>query len=162
MWENPTILFTMDDIPLRDKEYAVHPGLHIERATAKEATGFLFYGYRPRLDPQQPGYGHYLVKRPITLKLGDSGDADSLKKKLAGTKWVNSNKVSFEWTTDGRFLHKGVEREWKVLDGNRVQIVFGPDHKDTLVFNESLTEFKQLIRGGSDSFRGTRTSSPSR
>src|SRR5687768_6556343 len=55
----------------------------------------------------------------------------SLKEKLAGTKWVNSNNVSFEWTTDGRFLHKGVEREWKVLDGNRVQIVFAPDHKDT-------------------------------
>src|SRR5688572_15839919 len=72
--------------------------------------------------------------------------ADALKRKLAGTKWINSNNASFEWTADGRLLHKRVEREWNVLDGNRVQIVFGPDHKDTLVFNESFTEFKQILK----------------
>lgn len=80
---------------------------------------------------------------------------DSLKNKLAGTKWINSNKVSFEWTQDGRFLHKGIEREWKVLDGKRVQIVFAASHKDTLVFNDSFTEFKQLIKGGPGSMQGS-------
>lgn len=84
-------------------------------------------------------------------------DAEGLKKKLAGTKWVNSNKVPFEWATDGRFLHKGVEREWKAVDGSRVQIVFKANHVDTLVFNESFTEFKQLIKGGPDSLQGKRT-----
>ena len=81
-------------------------------------------------------------------------DAESLKKKLAGTKWVNSNNVSFEWTRDGRFLHKGVERQWKVLDHKQVEIIFAQDHVDTLIFNESITEFKQVIKGGPDSFQG--------
>lgn len=83
--------------------------------------------------------------------------AGSLKQKLAGTKWINSNNVSFEWTTDGRFLHKGVERQWKVVGGNRVQIIFGPKHVDTLVFNDSLTQFRQVIKGGRNSFQGRRT-----
>jgi hypothetical protein len=96
-----------------------------------------------------------LVKRTITFKLTDKTNAvDKLKMKLAGTKWVNSNRVSFEWTADGRFLHKGTERQWKVVDGRKVQIIFGPDHTDTLVFNEAFNEFKQLIRGGPDFFQG--------
>src|SRR5262249_13461112 len=49
---------------------------------------------------------------------------------------------------------------WDALDGNRVQIVFGPDHKDTLVFNEALSEFEQLIKGGPRSFQGARAGSP--
>jgi hypothetical protein len=75
---------------------------------------------------------------------------------LAGTKWVNSNNVSFEWTNDGKFLHAGKEREWKVLDENRVQVVFGPGHVDTLEFGDDLKIFKQLIKGGPSSFTGRR------
>lgn len=77
-----------------------------------------------------------------------------IERKLAGTKWVNSNKITFEWTADGRFLHRGTEREWKALDGHRVQVIYSPSHKDTLEFNESFTEFKQLVRGGPESFQG--------
>jgi hypothetical protein len=161
-WTEPKVLMIGQPIPYQDSEYVSHPSLLLENITSNKAEGWLLYCYSPRWGTQAPRQPHHLARRPITFTLADSRDADSLKGKLAGTKWVNSNKVSFEWTTDGRFLHKGVEREWKVLDGHRVQIVFGPDHEDTLVFNEPLTEFKQLIRGGPDSFQGTRTSSPSR
>jgi cellulase (glycosyl hydrolase family 5) len=76
---------------------------------------------------------------------------------LSGTRWVNSNNVTFEWTKNGRFLHNGNERwKWKVLDGNRGQVIFGPTHVDTLVFDDGLTTFKQLIRGGPHSFVGRR------
>jgi hypothetical protein len=83
------------------------------------------------------------------------GPAASLKSRLAGTKWTNSNNVSFEWTKDGRFLHNGVQREWRPLDANRAQIVFGPGHVDMLQFDESLSKFKQM-RDGSVLFEGRR------
>ncbi len=159
-WTEPKVVLIGQPIPYKDREYISHPRLFIEKASSDKAEGWLLYCYSPRWGTQAPREPHHLARRPITLTLANSRDADSLKRKLGGTKWVNSNKVSFEWTTDGRFLHRGVEREWKVLDGNQVQIVFGPDHKDTLVFNESLTEFKQLIKGGPDAFQGTRTDSP--
>jgi hypothetical protein len=95
-------------------------------------------------------------------KAGDKTEAQgsikkSLTTKLAGSKWMNSNNVSFEWTNDGRLLHNGVDRNWRALDERRGQITFGPNHVDTLVFNDSFTEFTQLIRGGPDSHRGWRT-----
>lgn len=155
-WTEPKVLVIGQPIPYQDSEYISHPNLIFEKVTSNKAEGWLLYCYSSRWGTQAPREPHHLARRPITLTLNGSGDTGSLKGKLAGTKWVNSNKVSFEWTTDGRFLHKGVEREWKVLDGNRVQIVFGPDHKDTLVFNESLTEFTQLIRGGPDTLKGKR------
>lgn len=159
-WANPVILFKMDDVPMIGHEIAIHPCLHIEKASATEATGYVFYAYSPNYGHEKPKSSHHFVKQPITIKLSGTATpadgAEGLKKKLAGTKWVNSNKVSFEWTADGRFLHKGVEREWKVIDGGRVQVVFKADHVDTLVFNESFTEFKQLIKGGPDSLQGKR------
>ena len=54
-------------------------------------------------------------------------------------------------------IFNGKEREWKVLDGSRVQIVFSPDHKDTLEFDDALTKFKQLVRGGPSSLEGNRS-----
>lgn len=79
-----------------------------------------------------------------------------LTQKIRNTKWINSNKVSFEWTSDGRLLHNGKERTWKVLDERRGQLIFSPDHVDTLIFNNTFTEFKQLIKGGPDSHQGRR------
>lgn len=83
----------------------------------------------------------------------DQEVASVVKGKLRGTKWANSNNVSFVWTKDGRFLHGGKERQWE-LDGNRVKITFSSDHVDTLYFNASFTEFTQLVRGGPEKFRG--------
>ena len=94
---------------------------------------------------------------PVDEVKASASVAGSLTTKLAGSKWMNSNNVSFEWTKDGRLLHNGVDRPWNVLNERRGQIVFGPNHVDTLVFNDSLTEFTQLIRGGPDSHRGWRT-----
>jgi len=98
-----------------------------------------------------------VVDEVSSLALGDGNKPQhDIKSALAGTKWVNSSNVAFEWTKDGRFLHAGKEREWKVIDQNRVQIVFGPGHIDTLEFNSDMTTFKQLIKGGPTSFTGRR------
>ena len=44
-------------------------------------------------------------------------------------------------------------------DGKRAQVVFGPQHTDTLEFDVSLRTFKQLIRGGPNSLEGKLVSS---
>jgi hypothetical protein len=92
----------------------------------------------------------------VTIRLEEHKSPPGLSARLAGTKWINSNNVSFEWTKDGRFLHAGQEREWKVLDDRRVQVIFGPGHTDTLEFDADLRTFQQRIRGGSSSFQGRR------
>jgi tetratricopeptide (TPR) repeat protein len=89
-------------------------------------------------------------------KHAEAAAADSVKKKLAGTKWLNSVQATFEWGKDGRFFYNGEERDWKAVDARSVQIVFGPDDVDTLVFDESFGEFEQLIAGGPGSFQGNR------
>jgi hypothetical protein len=67
-WGNPTVLFKMDDVPIIDKEIAIHPSLFIERANPEEATGFLFYAYSPKYGHKKPGSPHYFVKRSIRLQ----------------------------------------------------------------------------------------------
>lgn len=155
-WTEPQVLVVGLPVPYQDKEYVAHPSLYLDKITPNKAEGWLFYSYSPRWGTKAPLVPHHLARRLITLTLNDASETDSLKKKLAGTKWTNSNKVSFEWTADGRFLHNGKEREWKILDDNRVQITFGPSHTDTLVFNQNFTEFEQRVRGGSTTFKGTK------
>ncbi len=67
-----------------------------------------------------------------------------LAARLAGTKWINTNKVTFEWDDKGRFFHSGKEREYQVIDDSRLKIVFGENHVDTLVFDAQLTSFEQF------------------
>jgi len=83
-------------------------------------------------------------------------DGDGLADRLKGTKWINTNNVTFEWTNDGRLLHRGNERQWKPSGDDRVEVVFGKEHVDVIVFDESLKSFKQLIKGGPSSFQGRR------
>ena len=85
--------------------------------------------------------------KPLDASAPQLSATDVLKDRLKGTKWLNDHNGTFEWTTNGRFLHNGTEYEWKAIDGQRVQITFGSDHVDTLVFNDDFTEFKQLVRG---------------
>jgi len=159
-WTKPVKAKTIFNIWVNGHESMMHPFLVIDRATKSEITGQLMYRYTPRWPDDQ---GH-LVSLPVRISMNsippkaavEPSGSDLLIRKLKGTKWVNSRNVSFEWKADGRFLHKGIEREWEALDGHKVKIVFGPEHVDTLIFNESVTEFKQLIRGGPDSFQGRR------
>ena len=85
--------------------------------------------------------------KPLDSSAPQPSATDVLKDRLKGTKWSNDHKGKMEWTTDGRFLRNGNEYEWKAIDGQRVQITFGSDHVDTVVFNDDFTEFKQLVRG---------------
>jgi len=149
-WSEPVIAFKHSVLLIKGSPGALHPTLHISRVANGAAIGTLFYAYTPDWATTP----HHLAARPISISLSESAESRDLKTALAGTKWMNSANVSFEWTTDGKFLHRGIEREWRVLDENRVQIVFKPNHKDTLVFDASLSSFKQLIRGGPSSFQG--------
>lgn len=149
-WSEPESLVVGHPVPYQGRKYVAHPHLLITRTTENRASGLLLHCYTPRWGTSAPNQPHHLAKRSITLSLQE----DSLKSKLIGTKWVNSANVTFEWTKDGKFHHRGKEREWKVLDGHRVQIVFSPNHIDILEFDDGLTTFKQLIRGGPNSFQG--------
>jgi len=151
-WSEPKPLVTGHPVPYQGRRYVAHPHLLITQAKTNRASGWLLHCYTPRWGTSAPNLPHHLAKRSITINLQE----ESLKSKLAGTRWVNSNKVTFEWTQDGRFLHNRVEREWKVLDDRRVQIIFSPKHIDTLKFDDGLKTFKQLIRGGQSSFEGRR------
>ena len=151
-WSEPELLVVGHPVPYQGRKYVAHPHLMITQATANRADGWLLHCYTPRWGTSAPNHPHHLAKRSITISLQEY----SLESKLAGTKWVNSNKVTFEWTKGGRFLHNQVEREWKVLDDRRVQIIFSPNHIDILEFDDGLKTFKQLIRGGASSFEGRR------
>ena len=98
--------------------------------------------------PAEKNSGIADTKRPT--------EAETLQLKLAGTKWINTNGATFDWKTDGRLHWNGRDKPWKALDGRRVEVEFGKDHKDIFVFNGSLTEFKKLVKGGSDSHMGRR------
>ncbi len=67
-----------------------------------------------------------------------------LATRLAGTKWINTNKVTFDWDEKGRFFHNGKERKYQVVDDTRLRIVFSEKHVDTLVFDAQLTRFEQF------------------
>jgi hypothetical protein len=151
-WAKPVQIEKVFAFVINTQECKIHPTLMVSRVSGDTLTGQLLYGYTPKW-PDTP---HHLGSCPITIKLRENDQQRDLKMLLAGTKWINSNKVSFEWTKDGRVLHAGKEREWKVLDKNRVQIVFGPGHVDIFEFDDSMKTFKQLIKGGPTSFTGRR------
>lgn len=151
-WAKPVQIEKVFAFVINTQECKIHPTLIVSRVSDDTLTGQLLYGYTPRW-PDTP---HHLGSCSIKVKLQETEQRRDLTTLLAGTKWVNSNNVTFEWTKDGRFLHAGKEREWKVLDGSRVQIVFGPGHVDTLEFDGQMKAFKQLIKGGPTSFTGRR------
>jgi hypothetical protein len=151
-WTKPVQIDKVFAFVINTQECKVHPTLIVTRVSGDALTGQLLYGYTPRW-PDTP---HHLGSCSITIKLQKSDQQNNLTTLLAGTKWINSNNVTFEWTKDGRFLHAGKEREWKLLDGSHVQIVLGPGHVDTLEFDGEVKAFKQLIKGGPASFTGRR------
>lgn len=120
--------------------------------------------------------GSPAVPPPTAIPTGDDPPAtssqqpkpttadDSILVRLRGTRWENSNGVTFEWTADGKFLHKGVERPCKEVGPLSVEIDFGGGHRDTLVFDSNLTRFDQYSTKGGDGplFTGRRSNSTPR
>jgi hypothetical protein len=88
--------------------------------------------------------------------------ADSILVRLRGTRWENTNGTTFEWTTDGKFLHKSVERPCQVVGPYSVEVEFVAGDKDTLVFDPNLTRFDQYsTKGGAGPlFSGKRSRPP--
>jgi len=70
--------------------------------------------------------------------------AKSLSERLKGTKWINTNGVSFVWDENGTLIHGQVRRPYEVVDDDRIRIAFGKDHTDTLVFDKDLNQFEQF------------------
>jgi hypothetical protein len=158
LWSKPTRLETVFPLVIVTQECKVHPMLMIYRTTDSKITGLLTYGYTPKW----PEVSHYLGGCPITITRLPADErakplpAVNLTNRLKGTKWVNTNKATFEWTPDGRLLHNNKERQWRVLDENRVEITFDPSKKATLIFDKYLTRFDQPL-GDGKKFEGRRT-----
>jgi antitoxin component YwqK of YwqJK toxin-antitoxin module len=98
-------------------------------------------------------------------KTTDQSDPDKVAKpvtladRLAGTKWINSNKATFEWDSAKRLLHNGIEKPYHVVDQNQIRVEFGKEDVGTLVFDTQLMRFDQFYRGpmGTPLFTGKRT-----
>lgn len=154
--KNQQLVLDGHAVPLPNQPVSMRPHLLLQNGDAKSVKGLLLYSHSPRWGGDESQQMHYFVKRPVTFKTAGTpkeGGPD-IRNRLAGTKWINTNKVTFEWTADGRFLHKGIQREWRAPQGRTVEVVFGPKHVDRLEFNEDFTEFKQLIGGGPNFFEG--------
>lgn len=82
-WSEPQLLFAVHCIPYNDGEVVMHPGLFIEKETAKKAVGWLIYGYSPRFGTAPPRQPHYLARRPITLTMVDPSASSTSQKKPA-------------------------------------------------------------------------------
>ncbi len=168
-WADVKQLFVGHVGPYVGRVFVSHPRLLIEKEAGGEATGWLLYCYSDNWGTQPPQKPHYLCRRSVRLSLGKNvgGQAASkdekagLADRLKGSRWTNSNKSVFEWTTDGRLLHNNKERQWRVLDDSRVEITFDPMHKDIIQFDDALTRFTQKIRGGPDTFEGKRADASS-
>lgn len=68
----------------------------------------------------------------------------SLAERLRGTKWINTNGVTFEWDETDTFRHNGKPMKCEVLDDTRIRIDFGKNHIDTFVFDKGLKRFDQF------------------
>jgi hypothetical protein len=183
-WAKPKLLWLGRTVNWDGWEFIGHPTLLLNQDSEQEARGSVVYCYTPRFGAGRSDREmHHMVMRPITITRrakttpaserpkqnthGTSWDQPrsgsiseptkgGLSDRLRGTKWINTNNVMFEWTNDGRLLHRGNERQWKPSGDDRVEVVFGKDHVDVIVFDESLKTFKQLIKGGPSSMNGRR------
>lgn len=147
--------------------YTDHPGLFLQTADTHEASGWIIYTHSPSFGAGQGRMANHMYRRSIRLRLKDDKPAvatissrsteskQSLKTALAGTKWINSNHVSFEWTNDGKLLHNGVERDWKVTGQQSIEINFG-SQTGRIVFDDDLTSFKQGRKNGELKMTGRR------
>ena len=79
---------------------------------------------------------------PIVLK-PQTQPTTPLGKRLAGTRWVNTNGDPIECDSEGTIKYGGRERRYAVLDDNRLQIFFPKKRVDTLVFDKQFTVFDQ-------------------
>jgi len=150
-WSVPQQLFAAHVIAKIGQETSIRPYLHIEKSTGDAISGRLLYSYSRSWEWAVPHTPHYMVQRAIQIKL-----SAPFVDRLTGTKWVNSNNVTFEWTKDGRFLRGGTEKKWKPLGENRVEVIFNPGHSDILEFSGDFRSFTQSIKGGTSTFSGHR------
>lgn len=142
----------------------MHPFLVIDQVKDNEITGQLMYRYT-QLWPREQGY---LATTPIHISMNSQTGSQrsrssmkrrvaktnqSLRQRLADTKWKNDYQGDFHWKKDGRLLLRGVERKWKVIGPNRVRVFFDK-HTNDLIFNDDLTSFKQI--NGKETISGKR------
>lgn len=82
------------------------------------------------------------VARPVQ-------EAGTLAQRLAGSQWVNTRNVAFEWDAQGAFHHGDANQdnratyEYEILSDTRLIISFGGTKKSLLVFDPELTKFDQ-------------------
>lgn len=99
--------------------------------------------------PVKPGMQHVSL---ALKKVTSIESATDLKKRLAGTKWVDSWNKNFEWDKQGNFRTGANGKGWwspsyKVVSDLELSINYGPDNICTVVFDEKLRTFTQYKNG---------------
>ncbi len=128
-----------------DKEYAmvVRKAEEEKKRTIEEAKAKYVKDLNTALIAETKA-GNLDAAIAIRDRIKSLSQSADLSKKLLGTKWVNSNGGKFEWTSDGRLLHFGIERQYFVVSEDSLAIVFGFRHIDELRFNKEITSFEQF------------------
>jgi hypothetical protein len=70
--------------------------------------------------------------------------------KLAGTSWMNTIKVTWEWKKDGSFYRNGKPMSCVPVDARRVAVVFGNSNIQMFVFDENFQTFAQWGKDDKD------------
>ena len=67
--------------------------------------------------------------------------------KLAGTTWVNANKVTWEWKKDGSLFHNGQQVLCIPIDAKRVVVIFKNNWVQQFIFDDNYQKFEQWAWG---------------
>lgn len=100
-----------------------------------------------QLKEEVAGFATASAERPKMVSGKEAAAPKSLAERLKKTAWINENQAKWEWDEDGVLTRNGQPGlKWRPVDERTIYVVFGPDHTDTLIFNDDLTEYRQYYR----------------
>lgn len=70
-------------------------------------------------------------------------ETDIVMDRLAGSDWINTNSIPFQWKEDGSYYWNGKPGICIQIDSKRLAIVFQNFRVGVLVFNDDFTTFEQ-------------------
>ena len=76
----------------------------------------------------------------------------NLMEKIAGTSWMNTLKVTWEWKKDGSFYRDGKQMVCVPVDAHRAVLVYKNTDIHMFVFDENYETFAQWGKSNTDPF----------
>ena len=76
--------------------------------------------------------------------------AGNLMEKLAGTSWMNTLKVTWEWKKDGSFYRNGQPMLCIPVDAYRAVLIYSKTDMQMFIFDENFQTFAQWGKGDKD------------